>query len=759
MKPVILKRLQFALAALVVVYAFLSCLHTIADFDTGWQLATGRYCLQHHAVPATDVLSYTTQGVGWLYPAFAGSLLYIVFHTMGYAGLSWFCAFAGLLLAMYLLWRSRAHVGVSSVLLFLAVPSLAFRITPRADLFSTVLFAILLLELWRFHRGESAQLWSVPVVMFLWANLHPGFIAGLGLIAAYVLMEALQLPFGDLRLPALQRMAKAWPWLLGGALVTLLNPFGTKLLSQALVLAGVQNGSSQVPHVIGELTASPLSWHVVRQMFSPRVPESSFWWLVLIAAVAVVLALRRREFGAALVLAAGLYGGLQKLRYQGLFSLIVVVIGGALIAAYLKEREPREDAPNAGVWNGVVAVLLACVFAVSLVRVNDLVSDRYYVVSATTSSFGPGESWWFPERAAAFIEREGLPGNIFQPYNLGGFTALRLGPRYLDYSDGRGINPAILDEEQALLSQSPDSATWQQIASRRNINFMLLSLGRYAGLGSFDLQSYCNATSWRPVYLDEVSLVLVRRTPETEPLLSRLEINCQSVKLAPPTNASVSKRFQFLANYGGVLYMLNRDQEAESAWQQALQLQPADPNVHMYLAQLYREQRRLADSEREFRAALSYRESAETWFALGRLLAAERRYEEAAQAIAASAEMTPTPANNYKALGQAQLLLQKPKLALDSFQRAERSQLWQDRTLPGAREFFAQLAEGRAEAERQLGDLTKALDFQAEATRQTPMSAPRWKKLADIAAEAGNAQIADSAMRRASELSAVAAPQ
>ena len=92
----------------------------------------------------------------------------------------------------------------------------------------------------------------------------------------------------------------------------------------------------------------------------------------------------------------------------------------------------------AGTWCAVALVAIFC--ALTGLRIADLVSNRYYVVSASTSSFGPGESWSFPERAAAFIEREQLPGNIFQPYNLGGFTALRLGPHYLDYIDGRGVS-------------------------------------------------------------------------------------------------------------------------------------------------------------------------------------------------------------------------------------------------------------------------------------------------------------------------------
>ncbi|HEX8927006.1 MAG TPA: tetratricopeptide repeat protein, partial [Terriglobales bacterium] len=734
MNSTVLKRLQLVLAVVAVTYAFLACLRTVADFDTGWQLATGRYLLQHHTIPTTDVLSYTTQGARWLYPPFAGALLFLVYAVSGYNGLSWFCALASLFIAFYLLSRFKESLGITSVLVILAVPSLAYRITPRADLFTTVFFAILLTELWRFHLGERIRLWVVPIIMLLWVNLHPGFIAGVGLIAAYILIEALQIPFSDLRTGALQRLSQSWPWLTAGVAATFVNPFGPAVYGQALVLAGAQNASTQAAptHFVGELSAAPLSLHALRQMFTLRDPDSSFWWLLVLAVVCAVLALRRREFGAALVLAVSACAALQKLRYQGLFSIVIVVIGSALLADLYADFKERAKASNRVTAAWVYAAVIVVLCGITVVRGADVISDRTYVVSSSTSTFGTGGSWWFPERAAAFIEREHIPGNIFQPYNLGGFTALRLGPNYLDYSDGRGVSGAIIDEQQALLSQSPDSPDWRRVADQRNINVALLSIARFGGLGSFDLNAYCKSTEWRPVYMDEVSMVLLRRTPQNQALLSRLELNCEKVALTAPDSSRID-RYQFFANFGAVLYALARDNEAEAAYKQALELEPDDPNVHLYLAQLYQQQQRFAEAEREYREALARRESAQAWYALGRMLAGEHRYEESEEAIAKSASMTPSPANNYTALAQVQLRLNKPQTALENFRRAERAQVWSDNSLPIAREFHAQLAEGRAEAARQMGNIGQALELQQEATRQTPQSAARWKKLAEIA--------------------------
>ena len=156
----------------------------------GWHLATGRWTVQHCQIPRTDVLSFPSAGTSWTYPPFAGVLLYLTYSAFGYAGLSWFCALACLGVVIFLVRRGDL---ASAFLAMLAVGSIAARTTPRADLFSTVFFALLLGELWAYQRGMRSRLWLLPLLMLLWVNLHPGFIAGIGAIGAYLLLEATDL--------------------------------------------------------------------------------------------------------------------------------------------------------------------------------------------------------------------------------------------------------------------------------------------------------------------------------------------------------------------------------------------------------------------------------------------------------------------------------------------------------------------------------------------------------------------------------------
>lgn len=744
------RRLWLLLAIVAVLYAALACLHTVGDFDIGWQLATGRYQVQHRTLPSVEVLSYTAAGTPWHYPPFSATILYAIFRAFGYPGLTWLCVFAAVLLTAYVLRRAVPGQNLAvAALLLLAVPSLSYRLAPRADLFTMLFFAVILAELWRFHREQPARLWLIPVVMFLWVNLHPGFISGLSLLAAYVLIEALELPFSVLRPAALRRLTRSWPWLTAGAAATLLNPWGIAAFRQAHQLTKID---PTLPPV-GESTSVLLSWHLVAQAFQLRDPDSSFSWLLAIAAVGLLLALRRRQLGSALLLGVSMVGAIQRLRYQGLFSIVVTVIAGTLLAEEFAAIAPRFRPRLYAALRGSAIALAAVLCAVTALRAADLVSNRYYVVSSSITSFGAGESVWFPERASAFIEAEKLPGDIFQPINIGGFTAFRLGPNYPNYIDGRfdHLAPEIFKEEDSLLRLSPDSPEWQQIAARRNINLILLSFPRQ-GFGGFDLNAYCSASTWRPVYLDDVSLVLIRRTPQNQPWLDRLEINCRTAPLTPPPHATRIETYNFLANSGAVLYVLSRDAEAEAAWRNALQLEPDDPNIHLFLAQLYEQQQRPADAEREFRAALSRRESMVAWYGLGRLLAVQHRYPEAERAIANAIPLASAPFNQYKALAQVQLRLNEPAQALANLLASERVGPPSTDSSPSACEFRAQLAEGRAEATRQSGDLRRALELQQEAVRQTPQSPARWTKLAELANSAGQSSLATDASHHARSL-------
>jgi tetratricopeptide (TPR) repeat protein len=273
----------------------------------------------------------------------------------------------------------------------------------------------------------------------------------------------------------------------------------------------------------------------------------------------------------------------------------------------------------------VAAALTAALCVVAIIHIADYVSDRSYVYFRADSRFGAGEAFWFPERAARFIEQEKLPGNVFTTFAVGGFAALRLGPGYPNFIDGRAdhLNPPLFLTEQKLETSGPASPTWQAAAQKWDINTVVIANAGYRAPQGMDAGAFCYSASWRPVYLDEASLVLVRNDPANQPWIDRLAIDCRTASLPAPQSKSRIGLHDYYSNAAGMLYVLHRDPEAEDALQNAAIADQNDPNTYFQRARLYQREQRLDTAEREYRRGLAIKEDDGAWFELSRILAAQ----------------------------------------------------------------------------------------------------------------------------------------
>ena len=212
----------------------------------------------------------------------------------------------------------------------------------------------------------------------------------------------------------------------------------------------------------------------------------------------------------------------------------------AAIAAWAARIQPARIRPF------VASAAVAVVAALALLRSFDLITNRHYFHGTDESSFGTGLGWWFPQRAAEFIEREKVPGEIFNTYDEGGYLTWKLGPERHDYIDGRAIPFGVVRMQRhgQLLASPPDSPLWQEEVASYNINTVILPLARHDGISLVRLQDFCKSKVWKPVYLDEVSAVFVRRTAQTEDLLQRFPVDCATAPLPLNHRAAAARSLQ-----------------------------------------------------------------------------------------------------------------------------------------------------------------------------------------------------------------------
>ncbi len=745
---------RLVLILFVLLTALCAGLHTVSDSDMGWHLAMGRWVVAHRQVPRTDVLSFTSVGTPWRYPPFAGVLFYLTYNVFGYAGLSWFCALACLAVMAYLV--RRGDLG-GIVLTLLAIGSIATRTTARADLFSTVFFALFLGELWAYQRGLRSRLWLLPVIMLFWVNLHPGFIAGLAAIGAYLLIELSDLLFAERRQGVLVRLRRAWPWFAACWMASLVNPWGANIYVASLNLVGV-SGASQGKingnNAIAEFMSVPLSTHLLYQLIDVRHPQFGFTWLLVLAVIFAAAFFWRRQVGTGLVILAALYAALTHARFSALFAICIVTLGTGILDSLFRSRanvsdkgqhragkaEPRQHISQVPISAAVLLITVFC--AIAVIQIADFVTNRTYIVFNPELRFGTGEASWFPARAAAFIRREQLPGNILEDYELGGYAAWGLGPKYPDFIDGRGVNPDLAVEQFNLYSEDPDSQAWWGAAERWKLNVLLVATAGLRGLRNMDPYKFCQSTAWRPIYMDEVSLVFLRNTPDNSSWIKRLQIDCTTQVLTPAVAASASELHAFYLNAGELSFIMHRDDDAEEFLSHANTLHRDDPNVHLLKGMLFERRQQYAAAEQEFRSSLAINENSGVWYSLASVYGEQGRNTAALQALERAAGLALQPFNIYMTMGKLQIALNHPEDALVSFDKADKSSPYRNGAESLAPEVYAELAEGRSEAHRLLAHWNEAISFQQEAIQRTPGVQRRWDRLARLYEATGQMKLA-----------------
>ena len=191
----------------LVTFAFIFIYHTypLGLSDFWWHLNTGRWIWVHGAMPSDDPFLFSSASpldaraslILRGYPL--SQLLFFGAYTL--AGESALVVLKGVLMTLFygLLWnqfrRSGLHL-ITALAIVGVLPLLFFRFDElRPQVFSFI-FTLLVLQLVEAmlaqeRRGRPLKhyLFLLPVIMLLWANLHRGFIIGIGILFVYLFSE------------------------------------------------------------------------------------------------------------------------------------------------------------------------------------------------------------------------------------------------------------------------------------------------------------------------------------------------------------------------------------------------------------------------------------------------------------------------------------------------------------------------------------------------------------------------------------------
>ena len=347
-------------AAAVVIYAAMAGFRTISSHDLFWQLRDARYLVETGDIARSDVFSYTATGQPWMYPQGAGLIFYGLYWLGGFVavslgGLVTCAATTTVLLAL------RPGV-LAAALVGLAVPQIAMRTVAWAEMFTILFFALFLVLL--FRGVAEKHLWLLPLLMAIWVNLHPGFLAGFGLIALFLVGAWLT----GARVRKLAYIGVLC------LLATFLNPFGFWVW-QIPWRQAQEHWLHQ--RLVIEWWPSSWSWWRLEELLEWRDPSGAYWVLLFMGFVAACLGLWRKRWDLVVLLAGVAATSLYSQRFQVLLAMTVAACVPGLAAGPRVRLRLR--------WTAVAML----VFLVT-VRVSDLASNRYYFSRGTQATMGAG---------------------------------------------------------------------------------------------------------------------------------------------------------------------------------------------------------------------------------------------------------------------------------------------------------------------------------------------------------------------------------
>lgn len=472
------------------------------DPDLYWHLATGRWIAAHHAIPRADPFSYTSSG-HWDYSDTLASLYFYAASVLG--------GVPGIEIATALLVGATAFVllgllrdaaaetapsprlrdATSAVALAIWGAAVSFRVGPKADWFSFLGFAVILLAVSRAGARRTARPLFLLVPLFvLWANAHRGGTFGLAALGIATCAFFASTATRSLA----PRAALAT---LCCAVATIANPVGVRYLTAAFDVSTRAAFRAEFPE-----------WAPMQASFPFRVAPA--FSLLVVLALAWLVTDRKRPLEPVKVLAVLTTAlAVYCVRFAPFAALALAPLAVKTMGRFT-DRLVRSSFVTV---RPIFGELGAAAFAIALVAGD-------YVVAVPPPEAGVGVlTWKLPVVASEFLAAHPPPGRMWNSFNFGGYLLDALGPEQKVFIDGRNDTVYSLAHFEETMRAGRDVAAFDDQVRRFDVTFAVVECKE---LECKPKPWLVERSEWTLVHWDDRALVLVKRDPRTEDYVRRL---------------------------------------------------------------------------------------------------------------------------------------------------------------------------------------------------------------------------------------------
>jgi hypothetical protein len=469
------------------------------DGDLGRHITIGSYILSSRSIPTVDLFSHTMSGAPltpheWL----AQTAFALAYQWMGLDGIVLLTALViassfGLVLRMAIRRSGSLLIGLLFTLVAAGAASLHWLTRPH--IFTFFLLAIWLTILDQIQQGKPWRWMWLPVAMLFWVNLHGAFIAGFVVwflvLAGWAWEKWVEGEVGS------DGRGYARDMLRGGAaslVVTVINPSGYHLWQTSL----------------GYLGSRYLVGHTAEYL-SPDFHNSSTWlFLIMILLLVGFLGMAKKRAAAGDIMLAGawLVMGLYSARNIPLFAMIAAPVLAASasdiiwqhaarirVLDKLQNLDQRLAATEALLkgWLWPVVGILAAVLILS--------GGGKLDYRQQGNHFDPKV---FPVQAVDWLNSHPQQGEMLNYFPWGGYLLYRDWPKAKVFIDGQTdfYGEALTREYEKVLSLEDG---WRAVLLKYNVSWVIWPADSRLA------QELAQDSSWRVVYQDETTAIIVRR--------------------------------------------------------------------------------------------------------------------------------------------------------------------------------------------------------------------------------------------------------
>lgn len=413
--------------------------------------------------------------------------MFLIWQAGGHLGMTLFTAVLAVA-GMHVAYRAgRGSIYMQGFVLVLGAACAAAFWSPRPQMFTFLGASIVLYALRRLQQRGDAPLWPLPLIMWVWGNLHGGFIVGYLFIGGFLLGEWLKHAVGpeDRALPTapLRRLC-GFTFL--SLLLLPINPLGLSIYSTPFDTLAIPDLRNFIQEWQPPDFAQPVTW--------------SFIVLVILLLFSVLASRRRLDTTAAILAGGTLAMALFSARHLSLFALTAVPVVTTRLDDLLTRNGwtlPRRSVESPG-RVALNLVLIGLVVFGTLAQLRHLSSARTVEQVLALN---------YPLGALQFLKAESPEGRLFNSYNWGGYLIYHA-PEFPVFIDGRtDLYRGFLGEYTSAAFGGPQ---WREVFARHDIGIALIESDSplAARLAAAD--------DWRLAYQDAVASVYLRQHQPSE---------------------------------------------------------------------------------------------------------------------------------------------------------------------------------------------------------------------------------------------------